>query len=635
MAELAVEEVELVVDALVDAHLLKPGQPLRFVHPLVQSAIYRHMPQGLRSRRHRNAARLLAPAVGVDDDVARHLLRTAPADDPWVLEQLRAGGVRALEAGAPDVAITLLRRAIDETPTFLDPETLLRLGQAETLVRDRQALGHLQQAFVMAHDPLLRARAALPLSRALAYRRRYEESLGVLEDAIQATDELDGEAALRLKAERLWLMEISDLPVLGFVDEAERLASDLQGATHSERLALGHLGTAQLFRCRPHTEVRATAERALRDGQLLREEGPDSPSWVYTAALLWVVGDYAAAEHEMLRGEQATFDRGAVGPLVQIRGVRAWMSFELGELDRAEGLARDVLLRTYGQTSSGGRYARACLATVLVERGLAAEAGELLSWCEIPDRSRDRLDALLLHARAEQRLAAGDPGGVQDLLEVGRWCDERGIQNPGEWGWRTDVAPALAASGQEHLARRLAQEDVDRARTFGVPRPLGRALHAAALVAPPAERLALLTEAVDVLAQSPARLAQAKASLHLGVALRSAGRVPEAQQLLRSALALASTCRAQPVADDAHRLLLATGARPRRSAVLGPDALTATEREVATLAAQGATNREIATRLYVSVKAVEKHLRNTYAKLEIERRTGLAAALSSAESSDR
>ncbi|ORB84466.1 hypothetical protein B1987_12420 [Mycobacterium kansasii] len=77
--------------------------------------------------------------------------------------------------------------------------------------------------------------------------------------------------------------------------------------------------------------------------------------------------------------------------------------------------------------------------------------------------------------------------------------------------------------------------------------------------------------------------------------------------------------------------LLAAGARPRRSALTCPAALTVSELRVARLAASDETNREIARRLFLSLRTVEVHLTSTYRKLGGQSRRQLAAALSSAE----
>ncbi|MDX6198604.1 MAG: hypothetical protein QOJ79_1755 [Actinomycetota bacterium] len=627
VAGVPAERAELVLDELIDAHLLRPGQPLRFVHPLVQSAIYRHMPRGLRSRRHRESARLLALAGAAHDEIGRHLLRTDPAGDSWVREQLRDAGTQALDTGAPDVAVALLRRAVDENPTAVDARLLIQLGGAESVVGDKQALTHLSQAMASTTDPALRSLAAMPLSRALAERRRYAEGIQALDEVLADPNGLDRETLLRLRCERLWLLGTSDLPPSTLRQEAEELAAGLTGSTHAERLAIGHLATVRFSQCAPHDEGRALTLTALGSGQLLRDEGPESPRWLHTASLLWAFGEYGAAERELLRGEQLAHDRGSDAPLMPIRSTRALLSFDLGELDRAEELARDAIARTRGLSSTGARFAAACLVKALTEKGRLDEAAQVMAEVPPPGASLDRFDALLLDARGTLRLARHEPGGRDDLLAVGRWCAEHAIDNPGEWAWRTDVAPALMADGDVERAEELIAEELEKARRFGVARPLGRALHAAGLVARGDERMRLFEEAVAVLAPSPARLSAARALLSLGVARRAAGQVADAQEPFRQALDLATACAATPVADSARRLLLSTGARPRRTALLGPDALTPSEREVAELAASGHTNRDIAGRLFVTVKAVEKHLRNAYAKLDIERRTELTEAL--------
>jgi len=115
----------------------------------------------------------------------------------------------------------------------------------------------------------------------------------------------------------------------------------------------------------------------------------------------------------------------------------------------------------------------------------------------------------------------------------------------------------------------------------------------------------------------------------LGVHLLRAGRRRDAQEPLRRALDLAQRTGAAPLAERARRELLATGARPRRSAVTGPDALTSAERQVAGLAADGLSNRQIAQHLFITQATVETHLRHAFQKLGISARGDLKAQLAS------
>jgi DNA-binding NarL/FixJ family response regulator len=76
--------------------------------------------------------------------------------------------------------------------------------------------------------------------------------------------------------------------------------------------------------------------------------------------------------------------------------------------------------------------------------------------------------------------------------------------------------------------------------------------------------------------------------------------------------------------------LAAVGAKPRTTALGGVESLTASERRVTALAADGYTNRDIAQELYVTPKTVEVHLSNAYRKLGIRSRRELAGALQAA-----
>ena len=139
----------------------------------------------------------------------------------------------------------------------------------------------------------------------------------------------------------------------------------------------------------------------------------------------------------------------------------------------------------------------------------------------------------------------------------------------------------------------------------------------------------LLRQAADTLATSPALLWRAEAFIDLGTALRRSGDSVGARPMLRDGMELAHRCGATPLADRAEEELRAAGGRPRRRAGVGADALTASERRVAELAAAGVSNKEIAQSLFVTLRTVEMHLSNAYTKLEIRSRHELATALAS------
>jgi DNA-binding NarL/FixJ family response regulator len=114
----------------------------------------------------------------------------------------------------------------------------------------------------------------------------------------------------------------------------------------------------------------------------------------------------------------------------------------------------------------------------------------------------------------------------------------------------------------------------------------------------------------------------------LGSALRRRGRPTDAREPLARAVELATVCGARPLAKRALDELLAAGGRRTIRGLLGPDALTPSERRVAVLAAAGHTNKAIAQQLFVTPKTVEVHLSSAYRKLGITSRTELEAAIS-------
>ena len=101
----------------------------------------------------------------------------------------------------------------------------------------------------------------------------------------------------------------------------------------------------------------------------------------------------------------------------------------------------------------------------------------------------------------------------------------------------------------------------------------------------------------------------------------------KARRLLREGVEDAHQCGANALAARGNEELAATGARPRGKLLSGVDELTASERRVAHMAAEGLSNKEIAQALFVTAKTVEQHLGRAYRKLGINSRRHLTAAL--------
>jgi DNA-binding CsgD family transcriptional regulator len=226
------------------------------------------------------------------------------------------------------------------------------------------------------------------------------------------------------------------------------------------------------------------------------------------------------------------------------------------------------------------------------------------------------------------RAELGDrEGGLAELLACGERELEWGVGTPQIIAWRSAAAEVCLRLGRLEQARELAAEELALARSIGAPRAIGVALRAAALAESGPRRLELLREAVASLAASQGVLELARARIDLGAALVRAGQRDDARVLLRDGQEGAAAAGATPLVERAHRELLATGARPRRTAAAGRDGLTPSELRVTEMAASGQTNREIAQALFVTEKTVETHLGRAFMKLGVRSRKQLAQAL--------
>jgi DNA-binding CsgD family transcriptional regulator len=185
---------------------------------------------------------------------------------------------------------------------------------------------------------------------------------------------------------------------------------------------------------------------------------------------------------------------------------------------------------------------------------------------------------------------------------------------------------ALRGAGDEDAALAAAEAVVARERAWGTAGRTAAALRTLADVAP-ARATELLPEALALAETAPLPLEQARVLVAHGFALRRAGERTQARAILQRGLQLAATCQAGPLRDRALDELRVLGARPRRLAFDGVESLTRSERRVVDLAAGGATNREIAQQLFVSVKTVDSHLEHAYRKLGISSRKALPALL--------
>jgi DNA-binding CsgD family transcriptional regulator len=268
------------------------------------------------------------------------------------------------------------------------------------------------------------------------------------------------------------------------------------------------------------------------------------------------------------------------------------------------------------------------LIELLVERGEYDRAERELRPFAADLHGTTHMAATLRYGRARLRAAQRRFGeALSDFEAVGDIAVQTGAISPSLWPWRSDAALAALALGQLDTARRLSEEELELARAFGAPRALGVALRAAGLVTGGQPGQALLRQAIDVLAGPDTRIEQTRALTDLGALLRRGNHRIEARPLLRQALDGAHHLGAAALAGQAETELRATGSKPRQVVLSGLEALTASERRIAELAAEGLTNREIAQTLFVTARTVEGHLTHVFQKLDVKTRTELPTAL--------
>ena len=240
------------------------------------------------------------------------------------------------------------------------------------------------------------------------------------------------------------------------------------------------------------------------------------------------------------------------------------------------------------------------LAHALLEQEVAElrESSTMVTSGTAPTRrTASRLLSALPRASAHR---AGSPERVEELLQVGETARLVPRQSSGV-PWRSWAAEGLRLLDRADEAHTLAAEELVLARRWGDPHAIGNALRVLGLVDGGRNRAAL--EAVEVLAGSESRLEHARALVDS--ALPCAERISEPRHVSGSARAsISRDGSARSLAERANDEIAATGARPRKVLQTGIDALTASERRVAQLAAEGMSNKEIAQALFVTIKTV-------------------------------
>jgi DNA-binding CsgD family transcriptional regulator len=615
---------------LVRLDLFRREDPLEFFHPVVRSAVYETLDVVERDAAHRSAAELLLQAGAPPESAAGHLLRVAPRADAFVVSTLRQAAERSLAQGAAEAAVGYLSRALDEqVDRAVRAEALVELGLAERRTNGPAAADHLRAGLELLADGSRRGAVALELGRALWFTDRIGDALAVFEQALEEVD--------RKQDPDLYELLVAELISSAWWDaHTYPIAEVAIGELDLDGLH-GGLGSEILLATMAHYEFRLglrreraveLARRALAPGNLLVS---GSIAFFYAAIVLPVAGLLDEAVSIFDQAVAQARRRGDIFNVAFMLMVRGYCQTRRGDLRAAVADLREAtdLSVAHGLLVSRP-YNIGFLAQALLEQGEVDEATRVIDQGDFPEQLPvDQLHlASFRLSRGRLRIETGSPErGVAELLQVGETVRLVPHDIPSSMPWRSWAAEGLRLLGGNDEAQALADEELALARRWGDPYAIGTSLRVLGLVEGGTTGIGRLREAVEVLAGSQARLEHARALVDLGAALRRANQRTEARRLLREGVDLARSVGAFALAERANEEIAASGARPRKVLQTGLDALTASERRVAQLAADGMSNKEIAQTLFVTTKTVEVHLSHAYRKLEIGSRAQLHKAL--------
>jgi DNA-binding CsgD family transcriptional regulator/tetratricopeptide (TPR) repeat protein len=619
-------EAETAAELLVTAGILDSGRPLAFSHPIVRASLYAELSDAERAQGHLRAARLLAEEPGARERVAKHLLASEPSGDGWVYERLVEAGYAAAQNGAPESAALFLRRALAEPPPpAAQQPLLLALGRAEESAGLEGWPDHLRRAVEAAPTAVEAAKATRVLASALNRSQRFAEAVEVLDRAASALDAQHEQLALQLEAAAV-VVGMNDLlasPTVALRRNALRDRAVSDPAMPHEALAAAAL--ISILMNEPADVGAELADRALRAG----ESGLSTSTFARTAlSLLWAerYDQVQPLLDASIANARVTGDSGrlAVG-----LATRSWLAVRRGDLIAGEGDARTAFAATelpappiYRVLSAG------VLVGAYVELGELDEAEQVLTAFGDAVESGSLTATVLRFGRGRLRVEQGRfAEALDDFLGVGSRLTHALVTSPGYLPWRSGAALSQLALGERDEAGRLADEELELARSFGTPRAIGVSSRVAGIVAGGERGEQLLREAVDAFERCDVGLERARTLTDLGAMLRRRNRRTEARELLREALDVAHRGSATLLAARAETELRATGARPRRVMLAGLDSLTASERRIAEYASEGLTNREIAQTLFITTRTVEGHLTSIFRKLQLSSRSELGAIL--------
>jgi DNA-binding CsgD family transcriptional regulator len=617
---LDLEALEPAVDAaLIDLDV----NAIRFRHPLIRSAV--RQSAGVQQRRRVHEA--LAEAFDAHPDRrVWHRAALMSGTHEALARELEEAGVRARRRGAVDVALTALRRAVQlSDPSHRAGRMLATAELAYDSGRPDIALAMLREIEHLDHlEPLDVARARfiteLLDARALADRSRVADLIAIAEEAGAAGDrDLHHNLLWIASARTWWASPSADIRRL-IVDAANRAGAPTAA-------------DARLVSIHAYADPYGNAPKIV---DCLRDAADDPAIGAvpagYLASAGMVIGAFVYSLTFCTAAIASAREEGRLGALPRLLATQAILAVRLPDWDIAIPAAEEArrLATELGQPIW---LATAETAVAMV----AALRGEP----EATERATAGAEAIALPLGATHLVALAQSGPMLSALAGGRHAEalrlaER-LFDPHDSAYHLHFAcmvigdlaeAAVLTEGAQAARERLSEVE---AMVGGSPAEwVAISLrHARALLADDErEADARFEEALGAdLDRWP--LWRGRLLLAHGRWLRRHRRMTDSRAPLREARRLFDGIGAAGWGDQARRELRASGERSRRRVPEARDELTAQELQIAQLAAEGLSNREIGQRLFLSHRTVSTHLYRVFPKLGITSRAELSAALAS------
>ena len=599
--------------------LLEIGARVTFRHPLVRSAVYRAASPEDRQEAHRALADATDPEADADRR-AWHLAHATPGFDDEVAAELERSAGRAQARGGLAAAAAFLERA-----AALTPEPSRRAGRALAAAQAKQQAGAFDAALGLlaiaesgpldelqsAQVDLLRGQIAFAVSRG-------SDAPPLLLKAARRLEPLDLTLARDTYLEALTAVLFPGrLASTEIVVETARAARAAPPSSQSPRAPDLLLDGLAVLITDGYAAGAPTLRRAIdgfRDEQISRG---DWRRWLWlasrVAAFLW---DDENWDTLSARFVELARDAGALSVLPLALTIRTGMHLFAGRLAMASSLVDE--LAAVNEATGAGLVAYAPV-TLAAAKGREAEAVPLIEVAtrEIMRRSGGQgltsihLSTALLYnglGRYEQALAAAQKA-VEDSLAV----------RLSTWGL-VELIEAAVRSGKAEVAVDGLGRLSEMTAASGTDWALGVEARSRALLSDRDAAEPLYRQAIERLERTRVRVELARAHILYGEWLRRERRRVEARGQLRTAHALFTEFGMEAFAERARVELEATGEHARKRTVETRDDLTPQEAQISRLAADGATNQEIAAKLFISPSTVDYHLRKTFRKLGVKSR---------------